>query len=407
MKFDIFHIHENKSTLQIEGNSVNALKNSEIKRYGVRRFEDGKQFQTSRLGGTTQDLLLAESKKWGGPGTPYDCGFAPAHTESRKGFSVSTDFIREFEERAQQLIKQYPNFVFNGKCFVTTTTTSLQSNYGLDLQSSGGLYEWYLLYQRKGSGNMFDGYLSETAATSKIAEEIEDHKDILNAYDKEVSLPSARMPVMFLSPEEPFQKLIESFSIRRYSEGSCLYAGKLNEQLFSPHVSVVDSSYEPQWGSNQFFDGEGIVRPSDSHSLIDGGRFVGLISDLRFGKKYNHPSTGNGLRGYNTGVNLATRGIRLKPGPTSWRKTLSNLDRCLVVMIAAGGDSNDLGEFSTPVQIGYVFEKGEIVGRAPQVTVKTSVSACLGKDLIAISSDGFTPNSPSPCLIAEMEVLVN
>lgn len=407
MKFDILHIHENKSTLQIEGNSVNALKNSDIKRYGVRRFEDGKQFQTSRLGNATENLLLAESKKWGGPGTPYDCGFAPAHTEKRNGFAVSTDIIASFEDYAKQLIEQYPHFVFSGKCIVNSTATSLKSNYGLDLQTSGGHCEWYLLYQRKGSGNMFDGYVSETAAISKMAEEIEAHKEILNAYDKVIPLKSGRMPVLFLSPETPLDKLVESFSVRRYFENSCLYAGKLNEQIFSPEVTLVDKSYEPQWGSNQFFDGEGIVRTNDSHTLIHNGRFVGLISDLRFGKKYDQASTGNGLRNYNTGINLATRSLRFQPGSTSWREVLKNLNHCLIVMIAAGGDSNDLGEFSTPVQIGYIYEKGELVGRAPQVTIKTSVSDCLGKDLIAITSDGFSPNAPSPCLIAEMDVLVN
>lgn len=76
-------------------------------------------------------------------------------------------------------------------------------------------------------------------------------------------------------------------------------------------------------------------------------------------------------------------------------------------MIAAGGDSNDLGEFSTPVQVGYILEKGEVIGQAPQVTVKTSVSNYLGSHLIDVSSDGFTSNSPSTCVISEMDVFVN
>lgn len=407
MKFDILHIHQIKSTLQLEGNAINALKNSDIKRYGVRRFEEGRQFQTSRLGSATEDILLSESKKWGGPGSAYESDFAPPHVETREGISVSKDLIRDFEEQIRELIQRNPNFVFSGKFVVNTKMTSLCSNYGLDLCATGGYYDWHLVYQRKGSGNMFDGYTNALTAAPCVNEALKAHQEILNVFDKQVTLKNTRMPVLFVDAELPLEKLIESLSVRRYHEGTCLYAGKLGQQIFSPQVTLLDQSYDPSLGANQFFDGEGVVRKTDSHVFVDQGRFTSLMSDLRFGKKYNYQSTGNGLRSYNTGINIEPHSLRLGAGTSSWRKILSKLDRCLVVLIAAGGASNDLGEYSTPVQVGYIFEKGEIVGRAPQVTIKTSVSDCLGKDLIGISNDGFTPSSRSPCLISEMEVLVN
>jgi PmbA protein len=407
MEFDILSIHQKSATAQFEGNSFNALKNSEIKRHGLRRFENGRQFQSSRIGSASEDQLLAESREWGGPGTPHSHGFAPAHREKREGPDLVPGLTKEFEQSAREFILRHPDFVFSGKCTVTNGSISLRSSYGLDLGASGGSCEWYLAYQRKGSGNMFDGVLGETTAEPGFQSELAREEEYLVAQKREAKLSSGRMPVLFASAEEPIAKLIESFFVQRYREGTCVYAGKLGAQLFSPQITIFDQSYDPQHGIHQFFDGEGMVRPNEALTLVDKGRFQSLITDLRFGKKYGLESTGNGVRAFNSGVSVGLRSLRFGKGNTSWRETLKGLDRCVVAIMAVGGDSNDLGEYSSPVQIGYVFEKGEIVGRAPQITVKTSVSEYLGNSLISVSSDGFTASSLSPCLISEMEVLVN
>ena len=169
---------------------------------------------------------------------------------------------------------------------------------------------------------------------------------------------------------------------------------------------MVDSASEENLGQIMFFDGEGVVRNTD-HELIKNGQFVNLISDLRFGKKFNSPSSGNGIRPYNRGVNLDFRTLKFKKLNRTWNTILKDLPLSIVALVAAGGDSNDLGEYSTPVQIGYVYEHGELVGIAPQITVKTSLDQYLGTNLIDISSDGFISDLPSGCVISKMDVLVN
>lgn len=407
MKYDILSIHEKASTLKLEANEISSLKNSDIKRFGVRRFEAGKMFQTSRLGEAKVEQLIADTKEWGGPGVPHDYGFSPAREESRTGISVSLDPINEFENRVMTLTSRYPQFVFSGKCSVTSSTTALYSNYGLDLKSSGGICDWYLIYQRKGSGNMMDGFIFESTAHPKIGKELEDQAEYLEAQSREAKITAGRIPVLLVDPTGPLKKLRESLVINRYREGSCLYANKFGQQLFSSQITLNDRAYIPEFGINQFFDGEGTVRANDDFTLIDQGRFTGLISDLRFGKKFNEPSTGNGIRPYSGGVSLMPRTLSFAKGQKPWREIVRGLDRCLVAVLAAGGDSNDLGEYSTPVQMGFVFEKGELVGRSPQVTIKTSLNDYLGKDLIAVASDSFSSSSPSASLISEMDILLN
>ena len=158
MNYDILSIHEKSSTVTAAGGKISAFKNSEIQRYGVRRFEQGKMFQTSRLGEASIDRLLADSKEWGGPGTPHEFGFAPAHTEERREKNLNDSVLEAFEAGLEKLNRLFPNFVFGGTCTLQNNTTRLDSNYGLKLSSSAQLSSWYYMYQRKGSGSMMDGY---------------------------------------------------------------------------------------------------------------------------------------------------------------------------------------------------------------------------------------------------------
>ena len=254
---------------------------------------------------------------------------------------------------------------------------------------------------------MVDGWGGGLGQEPNFSEGFRQQEDFIKIHRKEAKLKTGKMPVLMLEIEGPLAKLIESLKINTYNEGACVFAGKLGEQLFSPQFSLIDNSYDPSIGQIDFFDGDGVVRKNDQFALIDKGRFSNLISDLRFGKKFNQASTGNGNRGYNTGVLLGMRGLRVAFSTKTWRDILKDQDQCLVAVLAAGGDSNDLGEYSSPVQFGYVYSKGELVGRAPQLSVKAQVSDYLGKNLIDVSSDSFTPGGKSACVISEMDVMIN
>ena len=276
MDYDIFSINEKSSTTKAEAGKISATKNQQIQRHGVRRFENGKVFQTSRLGAATQDRLIADTKEWGGPGTAHEYGFANKSTESKSGIVANEKYLQDFVEGLDLLNSQHPNFVFTGQCTVQQQSISLQSSYGLDLKTSGGLCEWYFTYQRNGSGNMIDGFLAETGAKVDIKKEIQTHSAFLKMQNKSVTVRNGTMPVLFVEALQPLSKLLESFYIHKYSEGAALYSGKLGETLFSDKITLVDSAYDAQSGAIRFFDGEGTVRKEDL-SLIEKGRFMSPI----------------------------------------------------------------------------------------------------------------------------------
>jgi PmbA protein len=94
-------------------------------------------------------------------------------------------------------------------------------------------------------------------------------------------------------------------------------------------------------------------------------------------------------------------------GKRSTQEILKGLDNCIVVFMGDGGDFTDKGEFSTPLQLSYLVQKGEIIGRLPQLTVKTTTDEMFNTRLIEIASDGFQNDNLKPSLFSEMDVYVN
>ncbi|MCB0368440.1 MAG: hypothetical protein KDD45_03125 [Bdellovibrionales bacterium] len=406
MDYDILKVEDNSITIKAEANAIVSHKKSTIQKNGFRRFENNLVIQTSSLGEVSLDQLIHQSREYDGMGTKHDFGFAEGKKDHKYGKQIDDKCLSSFTEGLNYLSKKYSDFIFSGECVVSNKYASLKSSYGLDLSTSGGLIDWYFLYQRKGSGNMLDGYFFGLNDSDNIMASIKNQEKFINASFKTSKIDSGKYPVLFIDEKPTIKKLLESFQVNKYKENASLYNGQLDQKLFDTKVNIFDSGYDPSSGNYMFFDGEGTIREEDLY-LIKNGKFNSLISDLRNQAKFNVSSTGNGSRIYNRGVSLDFKGVRIKKGNSTWNNIIKNIPICIIAFVAAGGDSNDFGEYSTPVQVGYIFKYGELDGLAPQITVKTSIDNYLGKNLIDISSDGFVEDMPSGCIISEMEVLVN
>lgn len=59
--------------------------------------------------------------------------------------------------------------------------------------------------------------------------------------------------------------------------------------------------------------------------------------------------------------------------------------------MASGGDATPDGHFATPVQMAYLMEDGELVGRLPDLNVSGSFYDMLGKDYLGAVLAGLKP----------------
>ena len=100
-------------------------------------------------------------------------------------------------------------------------------------------------------------------------------------------------------------------------------------------------------------------------AIFENGVLKEFLYDLQTAGHMGAQSTGNGVRGYSSAPSPGIANVRLAGGSTPYRKILSGLKRGLLIEAALGaGQSNVLaGAFSVNVELGFLIENGEIVGR--------------------------------------------
>lgn len=411
MKYDILTTNEESLTIEVVGGKVNSSKNKNITKKGVRLFEGNKIYTTSFVGDVSDAELVKRAQATKTVGIPFEHEL-PTYKSMKvidaESFSEPLSKIQEAIEITQERLAGFSNqFVFNGKFTREIYTMSLKDDKGAALEKKVGFNEWYYIFKKVGSPNIMDGFIDQSARVLDIDEVMEKNLPYLEAYNNEIKFQNGKYPVLFVDGGELTHKLSESLRADKYFEGSALFSGKLNQKIFSKDFSLYDINYSPAHGLYRQFDEEGTIRNINRLPLIENGVMKNVIADLRNAKKYSIEATGNGSRSYDSAAGLSFNSLVIGAGKRSTQEILKGLDHCVVVFMGHGGDFTDKGDYSTPLQLAYLVQKGEIVGRLPQLTVKTTTEEMFNSRLIEVASDGFQSTTLRPCLFSEMDVYVN
>lgn len=411
MKQDILTHTDESLSIEVVAGKINSFRNKNITKKSARIFENGSIYSTSFVGDISNDELLKKAHASKNVGIPYDYippDFVDHKTIDEESLKAPLHSIQDYIEQTITGLQKFSNeFVFNGKFVRTITTTILEDEQGRKLERKFATNDWYYLYKRVGSPQLMDGYFEESGRDLDPMDVLEKNIPYLDAYPREISFQGGRYPVLFLESRMLLSKLSESFIAEKYCEGSAIYSGQLGKSIFNKDLSLYDVSYSPAHGLYGRFDSEGIVRPFDRLPLIERGVMKNVITDLRTAKKYSMDITGNGLRTPETPVAAGFHSLTLGAGKNTTQEILKKLDKCVVVFMGYGGDYTDKGDFSTPLQLSFLLEKGEIVGRLPQLTVNSSVSEMFGSCLIEVASDSFQKNTMQPSIFIEMDIALN
>ncbi|MBC7538776.1 MAG: hypothetical protein H7281_08145 [Bacteriovorax sp.] len=411
MKHDILTLNEESLSIEVIAGKINSYRNKNITKKGIRLFENNKIYSTSFVGQITDAELLKKAAASKSVGIPFDYTLATnpqLKTFDEESMKAPLTAINEAIELSQERLAKYSNdFVFNGKFERSIHTRTMTSADGMLLERKFAYNEWHYLFKRVGSPNLMDGYFEESGKTLDIKDVFDKNLPYLEAYKTELTFKDGKYPVLFIEGGQLFGKLAESLVAEKYCEGSALFSGKLNTQIFSPQFSLYDVNYSPAHGLYKKFDGEGTIRELSHLPLIEKGMMKNIIADLRTAKKYGVEATGNGQRGSDSAVSTGFNSLVIGAGKRSTQDILNSLDECVVVFMGHGGDFTDKGDFSTPLQLSYLVKKGEIVGRLPQLTVKSTTQDMFGSRLLEIASNGFQKSNLQPSLFSEMDVYVN
>ncbi len=168
--------------------------------------------------------------------------------------------------------------------------------------------------------------------------------------------------------------------------------GKVNQQVFSEKINIIDNPLLEEAIIKQPFDDEGVA--CRSKKVVENGVLKTFLYDLKTAKYFNTQSTGNGFSSAR-GISVSGCNLYIEKGLKTKEELIGSLDKGLLITgldgLHAGVDAIS-GNFSVKAN-GFYIENGEIV-RAVTLIVISGNFIQMMNDVIEVGSDlEVTPRS--------------
>lgn len=381
------------TTLKFEASKVNTIREKKISMLSCRVFKDQKIFSSNALGEMSEDQLKANALEnpFGAIDYHYELN-ANEKIEVIGGIRLDENQVVEASKNlVEQVQSELPEFLLSGKMEYLekeqVMQNSLQGHYSECLRE----FEGFLILKKKGSPNIMDSVLPVEAKNGSV--DLANSKlffDIHRRFDQLVTLEQGKYPVVFVMDYVFLNKFKEGLNPVSYHNNSCYYGEKLGQKIFNQKINLMDTRFNEEKGLFFRFDDEG-NKLEEKLPLIENGVFKNIFYDMSAAKRFGKNCSGNGRREYNTAIRPSAYHVDFETTGETTQELIDQYEKIIIAVLAGGGDTSSNGEFSTPVQVAFLIEKGEIAGRLENLTVGNSIDKMMGEDFIAVPKDQMVP----------------
>lgn len=378
-------------TLNVTGGKIDSFREQEETTGTVRVYENGCIGVAGCLGTPDEAALEKKAVKALALGIPYPCRLDGAleREEAHDGEIISVPrFIPTMQRFLDRLGEMCPRFAFSNKISLNDERAEYRNSQGRHLVSAGRSIDISLLAQNRGSGNLFDTGLSYEGNCFDEDGLLAQFKKEYDAFHTPADIEPGRYPVV-MTAYGLFGTFLQHFVAEMYVSGASLLSGKLGQKVFSDNLSLRNDMNPATNPGARFFDEEGCVAPDLRPALIEKGTLTGLLTTKKSAEQFGLSNLGTAAAAYD---GVPSRGFnQFYVDPTA--QTLRELapGRAVYVVMASGGDATPDGHFATPVQMAYLMEDGELVGRLPDLNISGSFYDMLGKDYLGAVLAGLKP----------------
>ena len=159
---------------------------------------------------------------------------------------------------------------------------------------------------------------------------------------------------------------------------------RIDTQIASELITVVDDPTIPRGPGSRSYDGEGLL--AKKSTIVEKGRLLSYQLDTYSGKKLNRPSTANASRGSSGGVGISGSNFHILARLTAAEEIVRSTKKGLLVTSMMGFGFNAVtGDFSRGAS-GFWVENGEITFPVSEVTISLNLDQLL-KRIDAVGSD--------------------
>ncbi len=283
-----------------------------------------------------------------------------------------------------------PDYQCNVEVGKSVGTRRLLNSSGLDITRNSTFHSMgidIVCVKEKGLVWVGEGESSRRAvdglmkSTEKVLEK-------LRLAEREVKINSGSFPVIFTP--KAVGLLLAPLELgcngKLVQKGASPLIGRLGEKIADERLTIYDDPTIDFAPGSYPMDGEGIK--AQRTPLLEKGVLKSYLFDLQTAGIMSTISTGNGIRGFASQPAPACTNITIEPGNMKLEDMIRDIKYGLLVdQVLGGGQSNTLaGEFSVNIDLGFLIENGELVGRVKDCMIAGNVFEVFSHRLAAIGS---------------------
>jgi PmbA protein len=179
-----------------------------------------------------------------------------------------------------------------------------------------------------------------------------------------------------------FASAVSASAIAR---GTSFLKDKIDQQVFSKSINVIDKPDIIKGMGSQNFDSEGVS--SKTLNLVENGILKNYLIDTYYGNKLNLQSNGR---------NGGTTNLYFENGKISFEELLKNTSKCLYITETIGHGSNIVtGDYSVGAT-GFLIENGQFKYPVNEITIAGNFKDMFKNIILANDLDfEYSVNSPT------------
>ncbi|MGB9681809.1 MAG: TldD/PmbA family protein [bacterium] len=321
--------------------------------------------------------------------------------------SISVEeLVRIGKDMIERVLNVYPDVLCSLEFKKDTGETIIRNTEGIDCKRKRSILTVGMSVNRIKGTDMLEIYeeigvkelskLDTDKVTSKVIETLDASKEI-------TKVSRTRIPVIF-TPKAVYVLLlpiVSSLNGKIVVMGASPLRDKIGEKTFDEQFSLIEDPSNRDGLATTSFDDEGV--PTSPISLVENGVVSGFYFDLHTASLMGKDGNGHGFR---SGLGQPSPGLTnliILAGDKGIKEIISSLDEVLIIdqMMGVGQGNVLSGEFSVNVHLGYLYRKGELVGRVKDTMVAGNAYSALS-NVLALSRETEwvegTLNTPYICI---------
>jgi len=302
-------------------------------------------------------------------------------------FGVET-LIDSGNECIARLKEAKPEAIFEAKFDRDVVHVEIANTHGAHAKYSLSRFSGFLYGSVTKEGDVLNLY--EYDASSRFSDQPKEWVDTMLRKFRDasevVSLSPGEYPCIIIPKAHGiFNPLRLALNARSVLKDMSPFKNKVGEKIFGDKVHLIDDGRYPYASATQPLDDEGVA--TQTTPLVEAGVLKGFIHDLHTAGVMGVKPTGNGSRG---GLSSAPKAgfttFMLKPEENTLEDMVKSMERGVIIdqIMGAHQASPFSGDFSVSIDLGFLVEKGEIVGRFKDSMLSGNVFRMLKEQIVKI-----------------------